>query len=101
MRGDTIQSSLFNMYELLFVAEEGDLYLHTLEHHLDYTNSFILDIYDGESDEDMIIQHVYVCDYIKKNIKDSDLDIDSDICMFLKSIHDKTNIGIHIYDKYK
>ena len=95
-RGDTIKCGLFNMYSVLFSSEEEDLYTHIQTHHLDDTNAFILDTIGRDSDADIIIPYIYVSSYTKNNKKDTVLDISSDMCVFLKSIYDKSNIGLHI-----
>ena len=102
IKGITLKSQLFGVHLLLFVAEEeGDLQTCLSRHNLDSTNSFILDISnsDSNSDDNMRIQHVYVDEYTEINRRDTELDIHSDVCVFIQSLHDKSNIGLHIYNR--
>ena len=83
-------------------SKKRDLQTYLSRHNLDSTNSFILDINnsdrdsDSNSDDNTSIQHVYVDEYTKINRRDTELDIHSDVCVFIQSLHDKSNIGLHI-----
>ena len=100
-RGASLTSRLFGVFDLLFVAEEDDLEDYISINHLDDTNSFILDSDNSVRPQSCSLQRIVIPSYVKKNIRDHELDISYTTCVFLKSIHDKTNIGIHIYNKYK
>ena len=82
------------MHELLFAAEDTDVDPYFSQHGLDRSTTFILDVETLMNAPN--IETICVNSYIKTNNKDMDLDSKSDLCQFLLSIHDKTNIGIHV-----
>ena len=65
---------------------------------LDSTNSFILEVCESNTAEanNVSITKIYASRYIKKNIRDVELEVSSTICRFITSIGDKTNVGMHI-----
>lgn len=94
VRGVTMKSRMFGIHSVLFVAEEGDLQHWLTTYHLDSTNTFIIGA--KESHINVPLECIRVCEYHKKNTHDIDISLSSDICIFLASIVDKSNVGIHI-----
>ena len=92
--GLIIQCGLFGVHELLFAAEDDDVDIYLSRHDLDRSNALILDVETLVNTPN--IEIIRVNPYVKTNNKDIDLDIKSDLCQFVLSIHDKTNIGIHV-----
>ena len=90
--GQTIHSGLFSIHYVAFVAEEDDLshWLETFQ--LDSTNSFILG--PPHTKYGTQLEHIHLSVYNKHNVRDSELDVRSDMCKFLMSLHSKSNIGV-------
>jgi hypothetical protein len=92
--GLIMKCGLFGVHELLFAAEDADVDPYLSRHDLDSSTAFILDVETLTNTPN--IETIRVNPYVKTNNKDIDLDIKSDLCQFVLSIHDKTNIGIHV-----
>ena len=95
-RGETNKTGLFGAYPLLFAFEEGNFQQYLLDHQLDDTNSFILDVIDNHDYENVSVEILCISRYSKRNIKDIELKTSSHTCVFIKSIRDKSNIDISI-----
>lgn len=95
-RGATNKTDLFGAHTLLFACEEGNLFQYLLDHQLDDTNSFILDVPDNCDHENISLEIICINRYSKRNSKDIELKFSSDICTFITSICEKSNIGVCI-----
>ena len=69
-RGATNNTGLFGCHDLLFTCEEGNLHQYLLDHQLDDTNSFILDVIDSRDHENISSETLCISRYSKKNSKD-------------------------------
>ena len=95
-RGATNKTGLFGAHTLLFAFEEDNFHQYLLDRQLDETNSFILDVIDNRDHENISLEILCISTYSKKNNKDVELKVSSEICTFITSISDRSNIGIGI-----